>query len=94
MRVIKKINCITIAIKDTPENILSRITFYDIDSKPIIKKLSNQEKKLYKKEIKKNITYFNKSYQRADIQVDIRDLDAETSAQKIKEKLSYYKETR
>ena len=56
LRVIRKVACLTVAIEDSPENILQRITFYDIDSKLIEKHLTDEEKRLYLKEIKKDIT--------------------------------------
>ena len=37
-RLIKKAGGIAVVLEDTPENILARITFYDADSRPIIKK--------------------------------------------------------
>ncbi len=30
LRVIRKVDCVTVAIEDTPENIVQRATFYDI----------------------------------------------------------------
>ncbi len=87
LRVIKKVHCVTVAIEDTPENIVQRITFYDIDSRLIDKHLTDEEKRLYRKEIKKEITYFKKSYQRANFHADIAGLDAEASAAMIEELL-------
>jgi shikimate kinase len=83
LRVIRKTECVTIALQDTPENILRRITFYDIDSRPIVKELTEAEQALYRKEIKKNVTFFSKSYERADLRVDISGLGAERSAEMI-----------
>jgi hypothetical protein len=40
---------------------------------------------LYLKEIKKDITYFRTSYQRANLQVDISGLDQDQAARKVKE---------
>lgn len=85
LNVIKKIDCLVIAIHDSPENILNRIVFYDKQSKPIQKNLNEQEKKRYLKEIKKDITYFGKSYKRANLHIDISGLDVEGSAKKIAE---------
>jgi shikimate kinase len=85
LRAIKKANGITAVVTDKPENILDRIRFFDIDSRPIKKKLTPREKKLYLIEIKKDITYFRTSYQRANLQVDISGLDAEQAARKIKD---------
>ena len=85
LRVIRKVPCVTVAIGDKPEHILERITFYDIDSKPIEKHLTEEEKRLYLREIKKDITFFKKSRQRADLQADLAGLDAEPSAKLIED---------
>jgi shikimate kinase len=85
LRAIKKANGTTAVVTDKPENILERIRFYDIDSRPIEKKLTPKEKKLYLREIKKDITYFRTSYQRANLQVDISGLNADQAARKVKE---------
>jgi len=84
LRAIKKANGITAVVTDKPENILARITFYDIESHPIEKKLTPKEKKLYLREIKKDITYFRTSYQRANLRVDISGLDPDQAARKVK----------
>jgi shikimate kinase len=84
LQTIKKADGITVVITDKPENILARITFYDIDSRPIEKDLSPREKKLYLREIKKDMTYFKKSYQRATLHVDISGLNADQATQKVK----------
>jgi shikimate kinase len=44
-RVVKKDKGTVIVLTDEPENILQRITFYDIDSRPIHKHLTEKEKK-------------------------------------------------
>ncbi|MCK4485532.1 MAG: hypothetical protein KAU38_02080 [Desulfobacterales bacterium] len=85
LRAIKKARGTTAVVTDKPENILERIRFYNIDSCPIKKKLTPKEKKLYLRKIKKDITYFRTSYQRANLQVDISGLDADQSARKVKE---------
>jgi shikimate kinase len=87
LEVLKKSSGITVALNDKPENILARITFYDIDSKPIEKELTAHEKRLHLREIKKDISYFRKTYERADLQVDISGLDIEQAAGKVKEAL-------
>jgi len=79
--------CVTVAVHDTPENILERITFYDIDSRPIDKHLTGEERILYLKEIKADIAYFKRSYARADLQVTITGLDPEASAAAIDARL-------
>jgi len=87
LRVVKKAAGTTVVLTDRPENILERITFYDIDSRPIEKQLTQKEKRLYLREIKKDITYFRKTYDRADVQVIISGLDAEEAAEKVKRSL-------
>jgi len=87
LRVVKKAGGITVVLVDAPENILDRITFYDIESRPIEKQLTQKERRLYLREIKKDITYFRKTYDRADIQVDISGFDAEEAAEKVQRSL-------
>jgi shikimate kinase len=57
----------------------------DIDSRLIEKKLTPKEKKLQLREIKKDITYFRKSHERANLWVDISGLDPDQAARKVKE---------
>jgi shikimate kinase len=51
LRTIRNSTGITVGITDKPENILERITFYDIDSKHVEKSLTVDEKRLYLREI-------------------------------------------
>ena len=87
LRVIKKSKALVIALADTPKNILNRVTYYDEDSKPITKVLNDQQKKFVLSEIKKDITYYKRSYSRAHFQVDISGLDVAQAADKLKELL-------
>ena len=57
---------------------------WQVSSKSSDKK-KTKEKKLYLREIKKDITYFRASYQRANLQVDISELNADQAARKVKE---------
>ena len=82
-RIVKNADGITVVLEDAPENILNRIIFYDIDSRPFEKRLSEEEKKLYLKEIRGDISYFRRSYQRATLSVDIAGLDAEKAAREV-----------
>jgi shikimate kinase len=84
LRAIKKTYGITVVVTDRPENILERIRFFDIDSRPIEKKLTPKEKKFYLREYKLDIAYFRPSYQRANLQVDISGLDPDQAARKVK----------
>lgn len=81
---------VTVALSDKPENILERITFYNIDSKLIEKCLTSSEKRWYLNEIKKDITYFRKTYDRAHLRVDISDLDPKQAALRIKHAIEMF----
>jgi hypothetical protein len=80
LRVIRRVPCVTVAVHDTPENILERSTFYDLGSRPIDKHLTDEEQALYLKEIKPDISYFQRSYERADLHVTITGLGPQASA--------------
>jgi len=82
-RILKKSDSIIIVLKDRPENILDRITFFDEDSTPIHKELTPKERVHCLKDIKRDMTYFGKSYSRAHHTVDIAGLGIEGSVGKI-----------
>jgi len=86
LRVVRRMPGVTVAVHDTPENILERITFYDIDSRPIDTHLT-EEQALYLKEIKADISYFKRSYERADLHVTITGLGPQASAAAIDARL-------
>jgi len=85
MRAIKKAEGITVVVSDKPANILDRIRFFDIDSRPIEKKLTTEEKKFCLREIREDIAYFRASYQRANLKVNISGMDRDQAARKVKE---------
>jgi shikimate kinase len=87
-RPFRRVPGVTVAVHDTPENILERITFYDIDSRRIQKHLTAEQRILSLKEIKADISYFKRSYERADLQVTIAGLDPQASAAAIDARLS------
>lgn len=89
-RLLKNLGATIVVLEDSPENILNRIVFYDVDSKVIDKRLSENEKRLYLKEIKGDISYFRRTYRRANMTVDIADLGPEDSARKICHVLNQY----
>jgi shikimate kinase len=94
LRAIKKSIGISEVLTDKPENILERITFYEIDSKQVEKSLTADEKRLYLREIKKDITYFRKTYERADLRVDISGLDYKQAARCVKEAVEAFERSR
>jgi len=49
--------------------------------------LTDKEKVYYLKEIRKDITYFNRTYKRSDISVHISGLTVDQAATKVKEVL-------
>jgi len=88
LAVMRKLPCVTVVLEDKPENILERITFYDIDSKPIEKDLTDEERRLYLKEIKADITYFKQSYRCADLHANIAGLDPDAAAELVDDMLN------
>jgi len=90
LKVLKKNHGIKVVITDKPENIVERLRFYDIDSRPIEKELTLKEKKLYLREVKGDMTYFGTSYKRANLQVDISGLEPVQAAHKIIDAVNTY----
>jgi shikimate kinase len=77
-----------VVLRDTPENILKRITFYDVDSRPVRKSLTDREKRLYLREIKRDITYFSNSFRRAHVSVDVTGCSPDEASRKVKDALT------
>jgi shikimate kinase len=75
----------TVVLRDTPDNILRRISFYDVESRPIHKSLTDHERGFYLREIKRDIAYFSRSFGRADVSVDISDCSLEDAARRVQE---------
>lgn len=90
LRAVKRSAGLVVALWDEPENILDRITFYDIDSRKVERRLSADQKRLHLREIKKDMTYFGKTYARAHLRIDIAGLDVETAARTVKESVEAY----
>lgn len=82
-RIMKRVSGITVVLNDTPENLLKKIRFYDIDTQPLEVELTDEEKIYYLRDIKLDNTYFKTSYKRANLQVDISGLDPDQSACKV-----------
>ena len=86
-RVVKKAQAVIVVLTDSPQNILNRITFYDIDSRPVSRTLTERERRLYLREIKGDISYFRRTYERATLAVDIAGLGPLDAARRIKDVL-------
>lgn len=74
---------VVVAVSDSPQNILSRITFFDVDSGPMHVELDDRLRRHYLDEIEKDLAYFGRTYRGAQVQVDIGGLDAEAGASRI-----------
>ena len=77
-----------VVLRDTPENTLRRITFYDIDSRPLHKRLTDRERGFYLREIGRDIAYFNRSYRRAHVSVDIAGCGPNEASRKVRDSLT------
>lgn len=77
----------TVALDDDPENILKRIKFFDIDSKPVHKVLSGDEKKRCLDGLKADIAHYQKTYDLANDRVNISGLDIDRAAALVKNRI-------
>ena len=87
-KVVKTTKAAIVVLQDRPENILERITFYDLDSRQIQRHLTEQEKRLYLREIKGDISYYGRTYKRATATVEIAGLGPDDAAQKVRDVLT------
>ena len=76
-----------VVLRDTAENILGRITFYDMNFRPVPMNLTGREKGLYLREIKRDIAYFSRSFCRAHMSVDITGCSPDEASRKVREAL-------
>ena len=91
LAVIKKTQGLKVVLLDTPEWILDRLVFYDMDSRPMAKHLTDEERPRYLREIKQDISYFKKSCTRADLQVSIEGMGIEQAAHHLLAQLQAYR---
>jgi hypothetical protein len=70
-----------------PGSSLNRITFYDIDSRPVQGDFTDREKVLYFREIKWDIAYFSRSFSRAHVSVDITGCSPDEASRKVRDAL-------
>ena len=82
-KIVKTARGVVVVLTDTPENIVARITFYDEDSRPVERVLTSREKRLYATEVRKDMSYFRRSYENADLSVDIAGLGPDEAAAKV-----------
>jgi len=74
---------VVVVLRDSAQNILSRITFYDAESRRISKTLTDEERACYLKDIRDDMRYFGRTFRKADITADIGGLGVEASAELI-----------
>lgn len=79
---------IIVVLRDAPENILDRITFYDADSRPVQKNLTDREKRLHLREIKRDIAYFSRPFSKAHVSVDIAGCSPDEAVRKVRDALT------
>ena len=80
-------DAIIVVLRDTPENIFRRNMFYDIDSRPVQMNLTDDETGLYVREITRDIAYFNRSFHRAHVSVDIAGCSPGEASRKVRDAL-------
>lgn len=81
-------DAIVIVLRDAPENILDRITFYDIDSHPVQRNLTAREKRLHLRETERDIAYFSRSFTKARVSVDITGCNPDEALHKVRDVLA------
>lgn len=72
-----------VVVRDSPENVLARLIWFDLDSNQIEKTLTESEKVLYLREIKRDMSFFNHTYKRADAVVDITDCNVDDAVHEL-----------
>jgi shikimate kinase len=77
-----------VVLQDIAENILGRITFYDINSRVVPMNLTDREKGFYFCEIKRDIAYFSRSFRRAHVSVDIAGCHPDEASRKVRAALT------
>ena len=89
-KVVKAAPGVVVVLTDTPENVVERLAFYDDDSRPVDRVLRIREKRLYVREVRKDMSYFSRSYAKADFSVDVGGLGPSEAAAKVNNVLSDY----
>lgn len=90
---VRHLNGLKVLLVDTPENILKRMTWFDMNSQPIPNPITKHTENIYLQKMKSDLKSLSHSFKRADITVDITDLDITKSTLKVYEilhiRLSY-----
>lgn len=80
----KNPDVITVALKDSAENIMKRLVFTDIDSNLIEEEVVNDDNYWeYLRDVKEDIEYFRNTHKKAKIQCRINGMDAKQAAESL-----------
>lgn len=93
-RAVRESGGCVVVLQAGPQDILERITFYDDDSILVEMSLSEREKRLHLREIKKDITYYKRTWRPAHMTVDTSGLNVRESAEAVKEILDRARENK
>lgn len=77
-----------VVLRDSAENILGRITLYDIDSRPVPMNLTGRERGRHLRQIRRDIAYFSRSFRRAHLSVDIAGCSPDEASRKVRDALT------
>ena len=79
-RMLRSAAATIVELRDSPQNILRRVTFYDDDSRPVTVPLTPKARRYYLSEIRKDIAYYRPFYRNADLSFDIAGRSAAEAA--------------
>lgn len=83
----KSSNALFVELTDDPPNIIKRIAFFDNDSKPLQRELTEQERTFYLREIKLDQTYFSKFNKKADLHIHLDGRSVADSSRLIQQEI-------
>lgn len=82
---------LTIVLKDKAKNIVERLTFYDDETKPIFNVVNEDNKHRYYEDIKEDIEYFGRTYNKAKLQFKLISTDANANSDALIQLIEQYK---
>lgn len=83
LKTVQESKGVVVLLQDSHKNILERLAFFDIDSKPMNVLISPEQKPLYLRNIKRDIAYYKRSFKHAHLVVEINNLSILESVEKI-----------
>ena len=70
-RFLRRASATVVALTDSPENILKRLSFFDDHGRPIAVPLTPAALTYYRTDIRKDLAYFGRFYRKADLHFDV-----------------------